>query len=88
MTTQLIQQAAEIAAVAAIQYMRQHNAAVNVEVLHSHIVSSVADALPAALADAKQAMAANMPEVATATFRASMVIAGANAAKAAMATSN
>lgn len=65
---------------AAIEYCAQQRVPVNAEHLSS-CLRTMSPRIKSALADAKEAIDAHMPQVAEATFRASAAIAGIDAAK-------
>jgi hypothetical protein len=73
--------AVEIAARAAVAYLRQHNIDADPRALEATLKSWVKIKLPEALRDAKQALEAGMGQAAEATFKASMALAGIEAAK-------
>jgi len=73
--------AVEIAARAAVVYLRQHNLDANPKALEATLKSWVKITLLEALRDAKQALEAGMGSAAEATFQASMALAGIEAAK-------
>jgi hypothetical protein len=73
--------AVTIATRAAAEYLRVHCLKADPEALAECLKSWCKIQLPRALADAKDALDARMPQVAEATFAASMVQAGIEAAK-------
>lgn len=82
----LAQAAVSIAARGAAQWFITHPeaGAVDEATLVAYVREAVRRSLPAALRDAKDAIEARMPQVAEQTFAASMVLAGIEAAKAAV----
>lgn len=73
--------AAEVAMGAAILYLKQHNLDADTGALAECLRTWCRIKLPEALRDAKEAIAAHMPQAAEATFRATMALAGIEAAK-------
>lgn len=74
--------AADVATRSFIAYANRHKLRIDdsyraADLVRSHAVSAV----PQALADARQAVEANMMDAATATFKASFAVAGIAAAK-------
>jgi len=80
-TDALARAAMEIAARGAAEYLRQHKLKADPDALLSTLRSWVKAKLPEALHDAKEALDANMGAAAEQTFKASMVLAGIEAAK-------
>jgi len=81
-TTQLIEAGVTIAADGARQYFQQHQQhPASPEAFTACVVAAVKSILPSAMFDAKAAIEANLPDYATATFKASMILAGIEAAK-------
>lgn len=80
-TNPLAQVASQIVIRAALEYLRARRLQADPESLAECCKSWTKIQLPGALADAKAALDANMGQVAEATFRASMVLAGIEAAK-------
>jgi len=65
----------------AMEYLKAHRLTAIPSDLRECLAAHVKAAVPKALADAKEAFAAGMPEVAEQTFAATMVLAGIEAAK-------
>lgn len=72
---------AETAMRAAAEYLRAHSLQADTRALCECIRSWIKIKLPEALRDAKEALDAGMGQVAETTFRASMALAGIEAAK-------
>ena len=70
-----------IAAQSATAYLKTHGLQASTEALANCLSASVRMAFPKALADAREAYEAHMGQVGEATFRASMALAGIEAAK-------
>jgi len=71
----------EIATEAAMQYLETHNLAADPDALASCLSSWVRAKLPDGLSDAKEALEAGLTEYAELTYRATIVLAGIEAAK-------
>ena len=80
--TTLADVALQIVTLSAREYLSQHNLVASKEALTACVVSWTKIKLPEALRDAKEALASPLTErYAEATFKASMVLAGIEAAK-------
>ena len=77
----LIEVGAVAAMSAAVEYLDGHNLKANKDALFECVQSWMKAKLQAALHDAKEAIDANMPKIAEATFLATMRQAGIEAAK-------
>lgn len=73
--------AADIAMCAAADYVNRKGGKVDVDALIMALRRTTKEALGPALDDAKEAYAANMPQMAEATFKLSMASAGLKAAQ-------
>ena len=78
---QLFQQACEVAAKYAAEYVRRHNLTAPTDALSESVIANVRVQLPQAIQDAKDAAEIGMRDVASSTFAASMALAGIKAAK-------
>lgn len=82
MITNIAEAAVEIAAKGARMWFEQNRTEpVSLDAFVECIKANVKLYLPAALKDAKEALDANMPDAAEQTFKASMILAGIEAAK-------
>lgn len=82
MHDELTKRAADMAMLAVANYLRVHGVDVStIDYTRATTIlkEELRDALPQALADAKEAIEARMPEAASATFAASMRLAGIRA---------
>lgn len=77
----LAETVSDIAAHAAITYLKQQNLTATDEALAACLASWIRLKLPEAFADAKQAIDSGMEQYAEMTFRATMALAGIEAAK-------
>jgi hypothetical protein len=77
----LVEAACQVAMRAAASYLQAHNLRADDSALAACLRSHCKIALPAALHDAKEALDCGMGQAAEATFRASMALAGIEAAK-------
>jgi hypothetical protein len=78
---QLCDSAVRIAIRGAHEYLRVHDLKADPDPLANSILQRVKERMPEALDDATKAVQCNMHQVAEATFRASMIQAGIDAAK-------
>lgn len=81
MATTLGQVAMDCVTRGAIGYLEEHDLIADPQTLLEFCVSWCKSQMPKALKDAKDALDANMPQIAEQTFAASMVLAGVEAAK-------
>ena len=79
--TELIEVASRMAATGAREYLAAHKLQTEPNALAACLKSWIKIKLPEALADAKEALACHMGQVAEATFAATMMQAGIEAAK-------
>ena len=80
-TETLSEQTMHIAAQAAMRYLETHNLTASPDALASCLTSWVRAKLPEALRDAKEAVDAGLPEYGELTYKATIVLAGIEAAK-------
>jgi hypothetical protein len=81
MVTDLLDYAFPVALLAAREYLAVHALQAHPQTLANSLKASIEAAFPAAIQDAKQAFDAGMGEIAIQTFKASMALAGIDAAK-------
>ena len=77
----LVSVAIQIASVGAAEYLRRHNLKASPEALRECLAAWVKIKLPEAMKDAKAALDSHMTQAAEATFKASLIAAGIEAAK-------
>jgi hypothetical protein len=77
----LVTRGCEAAMRAAAEYLRVHGLTADLDTLLACLRANAKIRLPQALAEAKEALDCGMAQVAEATFRATMALAGIDAAK-------